>query len=219
MDQWAQLSQRYHEWTPPLIPSREDVEMYRNQLKGRERTLLLGVTPTLIPLASAAVDHNPRIIEMIHPDAILGDWGDLPFGSDFDAVIGDGCLTVFQGTSAAFFQQVKKVLKKGGRLVMRTFIAPESKRDLRDVLKEKETTGFHAFKWKVAHTLANPHISVKDLYRAIKPIYDHPTLDVYKDSDLVYYFPKLTELPAWSHIQFGSSYELAELCPVITWDF
>ena len=77
--------------------------------------------------------------------------------------------------------------------------------------------GFHAFKWRVAHAIANPYVRVKDLYQVIKPVLDHPTLEPYRESDLIYYFPKLSELPAWDQIQFSSSYELAERCPVITW--
>ena len=150
---------------------------------------------------------------------MLGDWRDLPFESEFDALIGDGCLTVFQGSPEVFFEQAKKALKPNGRLILRLFISPERKESLQSVLKEKHTMGFHAFKWRVAQSLADPYVSVKTLYQVIRPIWDHPTLEVYENSDLIYYFPKLSELPRWDHIQFASSYELAERCPVITWKF
>lgn len=216
MDQWTKILERLDEWTSPLRPSPEDVAMYRNQLKEGEQTLLLGVTPELQPLASIAVDNNPQVIKHC-PDAVLGDWSNLPFESKFDALFGDGCLTVFQGSPELFFQQAKKALKPNGRLILRLFISPESKEDLQSVVKNREGMGFHAFKCKVAQSLANPYISVKTLYEVIRPIWDHPTLEVYQNSDLVYYFPKLSELPPWDHIQFGSSYELAERCPVVTW--
>ncbi len=188
-DYWGTISERFDEWTAPLRPSPEDVQMFKSQLQPVSRTLLLGVTPELQPLATLAVDNNPRAIERHRATAILGDWRDLPFEAEFDAALGDGSLNVFQGTAELFFQQTGKVLKKKGRLVLRVFISPEIKEDL----------------------------PVKDLYHVIKPIYDHPTLELYRESDLVYYFPKLSELPPWDKIQFGTSYELAERCPVITW--
>jgi SAM-dependent methyltransferase len=219
MDQWAKMSERFHEWGSPLRPTAEDVSMFQSQLKATDQTLLLGVTQELQPLAALAVDHNPRVIEVCKAGAVLADWANLPFESTFDAAIGDGCLTVFQGAPDLFFQQIKKVLKPNGRLILRQFISPESKEDLQSVLKRKEEMGFHAFKWRVAHALANPYVAVKEIYRAIHPIWDHPTLDVYRNSELVYYFPKLSELPSWDRIQFGTTYELAERCPVITWQF
>ena len=217
IDYWAKISARFNEWTAPLRPSPEDVEMFKKQLGAQSRTLLLGVTCELQPLAAIAVDNNPKVIEIHHAHAILGDWKDLPFESEFDAVIGDGCLTVFQGPPEIVFQQAKKVLKKNGRLSLRVFISPELKEDLDFVLGKKEEMGFHAFKWRVAQAMAAPYVRVKDLYQVIKPVYDHPTLEFYRESDLIYYFPKLSELPPWDEIQFGSSYELAERCPVITW--
>jgi hypothetical protein len=127
-------------------------------------------------------------------------------------------LNVFQGTPELFFQQVRKVLKKNGSLTLRMFISPETKEDLATVIEKKGEMGFHAFKWRVAQALADPYVRVKDLYCIMKAVYDHPTLEVYQESDLVYYFPKLSELPPWDNIQFGNSYELADRCPIITWN-
>ena len=216
-DYWGQISERFNEWTAPLRPSLEDVEMFRSLLDSDSKILLLGVTAELQALATVAVDNNPQAIQTTRAHAILGDWGDLPFGPEFDAVIGDGSLNVFQGTPELFFQQTRKVLKKNGQLTLRVFISPETREDLESVLQKRGEMGFHAFKWRVAQALANPYVRVKDLYRVIKPVYDHPTLALYQESDHVYYFPKLSELPPWDKIQFGTSYELADRCPVITW--
>ena len=102
-DYWGEISERFDEWTAPLRPSPEDVEMFKNLLDPGSWTLLLGVTSELQSLASIAVDHNPRAIEVHRANAVLGDWSDLPFGPEFDAAIGDGCLNVFQGTPKLFF--------------------------------------------------------------------------------------------------------------------
>lgn len=215
MDQWAQISERIDEWTSPLRPSPEDVSLFKNQLREGDRVLLLGVTPALVPLAHKVVDHNPKVIEIFGTNAALGDWQNLPFEGQFDALIGDGCLTVFQNRPEVFFQQAKKALKPGGRLILRVFLAPEKKEDPAFVLQKPEGN-FHAFKWRVAHALANPYVPVQDLYKTVRSVWDHPTLEVYRNSDLIYYFPRLSDLPRWDHIQFGH-YELADRCPVVTW--
>jgi hypothetical protein len=98
------------------------------------------------------------------------------------------------------------------------FTSPEEKEDLESVLASMGEMGFHAFKWRVAHALANPYVPVRKIYEVIRPVWDHPTLAVYEHSDWIYYFPKLSELPPWYHIQFGRSYELSERCPVVTWN-
>ncbi len=218
-DQWGKISERFNEWTAPLRPSPEDVGLFKNRLSLSSKTLLLGVTPELQSLAIVAVDNNPRAIEIHGANAVLGDWRDLPFGPEFDAAIGDGSLNVFQGSQELFFQQVRKVLKTKGSLTLRVFISPEKKEDLATVLKKKEEMGFHAFKWRVAHAIANPYLPVKELYRVMKSVSDHPTLEIYRESDLIYYFPKLSQLPLWDKIEFGTTYELADRCPVITWNF
>jgi len=216
-DYWCTISERFNEWTPPLRPSPEDVEIFRSQLPGQGKTLLLGVTPELHSLATIAVDHSPRAIEVHRAHAVLGDWGNLPFGSEFHAVIGDGALNVFQGPQEQFFEQAKKVLQAKGRLILRLFISPELKEDVSAVLEKKEEMGFHAFKWRVAQAMANPYVRVQDLYRILRPICDHSTLELYRQSDQIYYFPKLSELPPWDRIHFCTSYELAERCPILTW--
>jgi SAM-dependent methyltransferase len=217
MNQWLEMSKRWNEWGSPLKPCPEDVAMFKSQIVPNSKILLLGVTPALFPLANIAIDNNPEIVKL-HPNySMVGDWADLPFESAFDALIGDGCLTVFQGAPELFFQQAKKALKLKGRLILRLFISPESKESLQTIFAQKEKIGFHAFKWRVAHALANPYLSVQKLRETILPIWNHPTLEVYQDSPLIYYFPKLSELPKWDHIQWGKGYELAERCPVITW--
>ena len=49
-------------------------------------------------------------------------------------MIGDGCLTVFQGSQELVFQQAQKTLKPNGRLILRLFIAPDSREDIRCVM-------------------------------------------------------------------------------------
>ena len=97
MNLWTLRAAHLDLWTSPVRPSSEDVGMFKNQLEAADKTLLLGVTQELEPLATLAVDHNPAVIEIHRAHAILADWAELPFESEFDAVIGDGCLNAFQG--------------------------------------------------------------------------------------------------------------------------
>ncbi len=217
MELWGKIAKRFDEWGAPLRPSPEDVSLFKMEIKPGSRTLLLGVTAELKSLATIAIDNNPQMIKQYPENAILGDWSNLPFENEFDTVIGDGCLTVFQEKPELFFQQIKKALKNNGKLILRTFIAPEEKEDIHEILKNKEGLSFHALKWRLAQSLADPYIPVKNIYKILKPIYNHPTLDLYKGSDLIYYFPKLSELPKWDHIQFATTYELSDRCPLITW--
>lgn len=219
MDYWGKISTQFQGWTPPLRPSSEDVLLFKAQLKEGSKTLLLGVTEEIAPLADLAIDNTPEMVELSQTPVILGDWRDLPFDSEFDTVIGDGCLTVFQEKPDLFFEQVKKVLKPNGTLVLRVFTSPDEKEDLETIIQEKDEMGFHAFKWRLAQHFANPYVPVKEILKHVKPIWDHPSLDIYKDSDAVYYFPKLAELPCWNHITFPKTYPLANRCPVITWHF
>lgn len=218
MKLWKRVSSRFNEWTPPLRPSPEDVDCFLKQIKPSDKVLLLGLTSELLPLAHTAIDNNSDHIEEHKEFAVCGDWSELPFDSQFDVIIGDGCLTVFQHNPMLLFKQAKKALKPGGKLILRVFISPEKKESLEFVINDKDRTGFHAFKWRVAQALANPYVNVKQIYKTIQPVWQHPTLDVYKGVDYEYYFPKLSELPKWSDIAFSKSYELAERCPIITWN-
>lgn len=218
-DHWSQLAERPNIWKAPLRPSPEDVTHFQSQILPGSRTLLLGVTSELQPFAAVAVDNNLKAVQSNPELAVFADWADLPFESEFDTVIGDGCLNVFQGSPELFFTQMKKVLKKPGRLILRIFTSPEEREKLSDVLQAKEEMGFDAFQLRVTNALANPFVSVQNRCQAIKPVWDHPNLKIYQGSNLVYYHPKLSELPEWNAIQWSSSYELAERCPVVTWQF
>lgn len=218
-DHWSHLVLQPNIWTSPLRPSPEDVDHFRTQLIPGSRTLLLGVTSELLPFATVAVDNNLNAVQINPERAIFGDWANLPFESEFDAVIGDGCLNIFQGDPEVFFKQMKKVLKKPGKLILRIFTAPEEREPLSEVFKAKEQMGFFAFQLRVTNAMATPYVSVQDRVRTIKSVWDHPKLEIYKDSSLIYYHPKLTDLPPYDAIQFSFSYELAELCPIVTWNF
>jgi hypothetical protein len=218
-DHWSKFIERPEDWTAPITPSPDDVFHFRSELQPHFRTLLLGVTPALQPFAQVAVDNNPIAVQR-SPFAVLGDWGKLSFDSEFDAVIGDGCLNIFQGGPELLFSQAKKVLKKpGGKLVLRIFVSPEIREDLAHVLQTQNQTNFHAFKLRVTQAMANPFVSVAERGKIMRQVSNHPNLDVYEGSKLIYYHPKLSQLPPFTSIRWSHSYELAERCPIVTWVF
>lgn len=219
MNQWDDMSKKWAEWGPPLRPTLEDVNLFKSQLP-QKADFLLGVTPELQNLAETAIDNNPQAIEIHQAKAILADWREAPIRSaSASLIIGDGSLNVLDDGCQRFFPEMQRILKSKGKLILRVFVSPENRDSLDQVLKEKDSYGFHAFKWKVAQALANPFVAVKTIYETILPVRNHPTLEVYKNSDAIYFFPKLSELPPYQQITYPISYELAERCPTITWEF
>lgn len=218
-DQWGEMAEKFSLWSSPQRPCQEDVELFEKLHRGHGSTLLLGVTKELHHLATAAIDNNPKMIEKFRGDlpVFFGDWADLPFEKEFDTIIGDGSLNGFDKGPDLFFSQAKKALKKNGDVLLRVFIAPEIKEDVDRVIETKNLTEFHAFKWRIAAALADPFVPVQKIYDVIYPIWNHKTLDVYNGSDLVYYFPKLSELPPYDAIIYPNSYELAKRCPLLLW--
>lgn len=216
---WKYLVESPNLWKAPLRPSTEDVKHVEKEIIEGSRTLLLGVTSELQQFAEVAIDNNLDAVLANPKIAIFGDWADLPFESEFDTIIGDGCLNVFQGGPETFFNQMKKALKKSGKLVLRVFTSPENRENLNDVLNSRESMGFDAFQLRVTNAIANPYVSVQERCKIIKSVWNHPNLEIYQGSNLVYYHPKLSELPPYESISYSSSYELAERCPIITWKF
>lgn len=217
MEYWEKIDAQFDLWTAPHRPSQSDIRAFQKAIPPGGKTLLLGLTKELLPLATCALDSNKNPANNLGIQTIRGCWDNIPFLEEFDAVIGDGCLTIFQNDPNILFEQAFKALKPGGIFSLRVFIAPEEREDLSTIIVEKNILGFHAFKWRVAHCLSNPYVKVKDIYNVLKPICSHPTLEIYKDAEVNYYFPKLSALPKWDIIHFNDDYDLADRCPIITW--
>ncbi len=217
MHLWETISNRFDEWTPPLRPGPDDITAFAHTINKQDNVLLLGLTEELLPLSAKAIDLNEPLVKKNPEKALVGNWNALPFENTFDVILGDGCFTVFQDPLDLLFEQAMKALKKGGRFVQRVFIAPEIQENLDVVLSQRHRHTFHAFKWRVAHAMATPYVPVKAFYDVLFPLTQNKTLEVYKDDDSSYFFPKLSELPKWDRIHFNTSYDLAERCPIITW--
>jgi SAM-dependent methyltransferase len=215
---WSELAKQWEEYGAPFRPAKEVVQIFEKETIGK--TLLLGATPELQKLAYLAVDNDLEALR-IHkpPTSILADWRALPLPtSHFDTVIGDGSLNVLNDGFTLLFPEIKRILKPEGQLILRVFISPEKRDSLESVIGSKnQFKGFLAFKLALYQALANPFARVMDVHKIAASVWSHPNLLIKRDPEAVLYFPKLSELPTWSKIQYASSYELADRCPIITW--
>ena len=125
---WAKLG-------APQRPPRQVVEAMRPLLAGRH-ALQLGVTPEIAALSASgvAVDSSAPMIRKAWPGdsgahrAILGNWLAMPLeAGSVDAVFGDASLSVLQWPDecAAVLREVARVLRFGGRMVLRCFAGPD----------------------------------------------------------------------------------------------
>lgn len=71
----------------PLAPNKEDVAIYRELIGDARNVLLLGNTPALMDLCSAAMDSDPFLDD---PRVIHQDWTTNTV--KYEAIIGDGVL-------------------------------------------------------------------------------------------------------------------------------
>ena len=149
-------------------------------------TLLLGDTQELIHIADSVADERSG-----------KNWFDTK-SNVWNTIIGDGCLTC---CDERLIHYMLSVLRPGGKLVLRVFLR-NTHPDLSPSLQIRKFQGFK-----------ENYISVKDLYEKYG---DTPTTRDYKDSDYVYYFPDLWQLPKFSEIHY-QKYKYGQFFPIIVW--
>jgi SAM-dependent methyltransferase len=246
---WSQLG-------PPLRPPADVIVAVREQITDlRGRALLLGVTPELADVAPhlVAVDRNFSMVANVWPGntssryAIVGDWRCLSFEQDtFSICIGDGSLSFlrFPDEIVTLLVELNRVLKTGGRMVFRLYLAPDMAETI-STLKDEALSGkinnFHAFKLRLAMALAArqsvPQIRVGDILDAFNSLFENrqelvqavrwsreqiDTIDFYKDSAVLYFFPKKDQILSLvskvchdAQLVPSGNYEMSELCPLL----
>lgn len=262
IDDGARPRDFHHRWPtlqPPLRPH-GDVVAAVNGLIGAcaDPILLLGVTPELAAIRRAmiAVDWSRDMIALAWPgdtavrQAILGDWKALPVGNgSVGAVIGDGILTMLNWPqeAAVVASEIQRVLRPGGRAVLRCFATPEQPETIDYVgqLSSKGLMPYHEWRlrFNMAAARADGHVSITsarlyELYEA-----DWPNrrdyidacgwpgealaeIDAYRESAYIHSYPKRSEISelvsqVWTgHAQFveTSGYPGAEHCPLLVLD-
>lgn len=251
---WFAHAQQWSRVTSPLRPNDEDINLMKRALHASQGTcLLFGVTPEIASSFSplVAVDNNAGMIEKlwktgIEARAIQADWLDLPLpDNSFGYGIGDGSINMllYQDQYQTWFDQIKRVLVPGGRLVIRIFARPieaESLNSVKQIALKGLIGNFHAFKWRWAMALVasnqTPNIHVTQILNTFNeyfpdrlalsniskwPVADIATIDVYQNSSAIYSFPTIQEVR--NSIPSGlreveivyASYELADRCPIM----
>jgi SAM-dependent methyltransferase len=249
---WSQLG-------PPLRPPADVAAAIHEQIKDRPgRALLLGVTPELADVAPdlVAVDRNASMVAHVWPGntasrcAIVADWRKTNFASGaFSVCIADGSLSflTFPDETAGLFHELSRILKKGGRAVFRLYLPadpPETIAALRDEALAGKIDNFHAFKIRLAMSLAGqksvPQIRVAGILEAFNSLFRDreelvratqwsreqiDTIDYYRDSSVFFTFPTQDRLLSvvsriCPDVRLVSSgrYEMAERCPLLVVD-
>ena len=246
---------------PPLRPNADVAAAIGALLEehgiGDDPVLLLGVTPELatVPRRVIALDWSADMIAIAWPGdtadrrAVIGDWKRMPIAeSSVAAAIGDGALTMlaWPAEQPLLFEQLRRVIRPGGRIVLRCFATPDPCETIEAVRADAMAGAlpFHAFKQRfnmavsVAEGLPNVASALlHDRFEALFP--DRPALsrasgwsfetiaeiDAYRGSRYVHCYPSraaiLDLVPDWArNVRFveTTGYPLAERCPLLVID-
>jgi hypothetical protein len=261
---WQQNARNWRFIGPPLRPQAEDLAFIecalaavRPDSRAGTRVVLLGVTPEIARLRRPerstliALDHNPHMIRRIWPgselsvpaSAVLSDWRAMPIASGTcDAVLGDGYhpLLGHPDRVLALGAEIRRVLNRRGRHVLRAFVRParpEHPAAVFEDLAAGRIANFHVFKWRLAMSLHGGlndgvrlgavwdawHRAVPDARELSRRLgWDDrviATIDAYQGSEARYLFPTLGELRTLLAEHFIElecrvpGYALGERCP------
>ena len=260
-DHFSRIVPQWSHFGPPLRPSPDDTAVVQRIVSGLDaaaHAVVLGLTPEIIACSwpvdvkLSAVDHSPSMIKALWPpakapvdaQAILADWCAMPFAAGtIDLVAGDGCyvLQTYPAGFAKLTHEVCRVLRPGGRFVIRVFLRPdrpESVADISRALAAGEIGSVHSLKLRLLGALhgasgAGSHLD--EVWRAWKSMPAIPAalagtrgwtveeivgIQSYRDMDARYYLPTLAEFRC--SIESSSfreeecvrgRHELADHCP------
>ena len=195
-----------------------------------------------------AVERSADVIGAIFPatagaEVVVADWRALPRpDASLDLVIGDGSLSnlAFPADYRLLAAELGRVLAPGGRVALRLFAAPETREPLAAVavaLASGTIGSVHALKWRIAMAIQpdDRNVAVADIGRAFDELVPDraaladrrgwdpaviATIDVYRDSTLVYSFPTQAEVgaalaPLVTVACHTPTYELGDRCPTL----
>jgi SAM-dependent methyltransferase len=253
---WSEFPRVWAQYTPPLRPNGEVVAAVRDRIGAPGgRTLLLGVTPELADIAPnvVAVDKNPSMVANLWPGnndrrcAVVGNWLNTNFAADvFDCCVGDGSLNAvrYPDEMRLLCSEVARVLRSGGKIVLRVFIMPDATETMEAVQQSAiggKFRSFHGFKWRLAMAIAGqanqPSIEMRRVFDAFSRMFpdrdrlvaitgwsrdEIDTIDILQDSVAISSFPTRGQLLSVVSAAFVNSrlvpvgtYEAAELCPLL----
>jgi ubiquinone/menaquinone biosynthesis C-methylase UbiE len=253
---WEDMARKWARVKPPLRPNAEVAAAVKAELAPLGGpTLLLGVTPELATIAAPliGIDRNPGMIACAWPGnapgrhAVQGDWLAMPVAGDSIAnAIGDGSFNTlaYPDGYVRLFDQLARVLKPGGRVIVRNFTTPvagDTLAAVRAATLARRIVSLHAFKWHLAMAVVaqseSPNIRVTQIRDSFHEIFpdqaelmtatgwtedEIDTIEVYKGSIVSFSFPTLPQFQQVLPAGFGAmrvlssgSYEMADRCPII----
>jgi hypothetical protein len=167
---------------PPLRPCPEDSAIME-QLVDRwvrkaqaavSQAVILGVTQEIVGMRwpekthILAFDREPARIKSLWPRhlpnaaALCSNWLELPLVDGYaDLVLADGSFTLlkFPGEYRDLSKELARILSPGGIVVVRLYVAPDSKESVDDIFKDLwggKISNFNTFKWRLAMALLDP---------------------------------------------------------------
>jgi SAM-dependent methyltransferase len=264
-DHFSKVAASWSHFGPPLRPWPDDsaaVQRVVSTLGNNARAVVLGLTPEIIgcdwpaDVRLSAVDHSPKMIEQLWPPArgpansevILADWCAMPIEpGTIDLVAGDGCYIVLphpQGYDD-LTRSVHRVLRPGGRYVIRVFLRPDRPEPVADIKRAfaaGKVGSVHALKLRLLaalHGASGAGSRLDDVWQGWKSMPPLPaalagvrgwtaeeitTIEGYRAMDARYYLPTLSEFrksvaPFLDEVDctFGR-YELGDRCPTLVFE-
>jgi SAM-dependent methyltransferase len=261
---WDDVASSFAALGPPLKPSDEDIDFLeeavaawaREHPRERHSATLLGVTRQIAEMrwpetwSLLAIDQSLPMAQIIWPGdipgkrwAICGDWLDLPRGAASSAVvIGDGsanCVKFPEGLRE-LAENIRRVMRPDGILLLRCFVQPEVKERPEDVFSDLvglRVASFHHFKFRLLMAMqrrSSEGIVLHDVYEEwMKNRIDEEwlaertgweargigTIHNYRDKGSVHTFPTLSEFRTVLHEYFDEvaisipTYSTGERCP------
>lgn len=242
---------------PPLRPAPAAVAAVAQHLAGiADSLVLLGVTPELaaLPRAMIAVDWSADMIALAWPGdsaarrALLGDWKALPLpDASVGGAMGDGALTMlgWPDEQQRVLAELARVVRPGGRVVLRCFATPEPAEPVAAVAAAALTGAlpFHLFKLRFNMAAARevPALTISsatlyDRFDALLPDgparaatgwseTDFAEMAAYRGSAYRHAYPTRSELltlarewPGTAQLIETHDYPGAEHCPLLVLD-
>jgi SAM-dependent methyltransferase len=160
-ERWDHAARTWSQFEPPLVPSPEDsavIERVAAALAdehGGLTAVMLGVTPQTASLhwpanvRLTAFDYSSAMIEELWPapgtpataQAMQADWSKVPVETgSVDLVAGDHSLGVLSWPDGVemVLAELRRILKPGGRFVLRSFLRPDQREDLDAIVADLE---------------------------------------------------------------------------------
>jgi SAM-dependent methyltransferase len=266
-DHWGRLATFWSLLGSPLRPAAQDMAVaeavarsWRQSHPGAPlHALVLGATPEYAAMAwpdgasVVAIDRSEAMLGALWPGGEgpparrgqAGDWRALALADgSVDLALGDGCFTVveFPDEARQVTRELGRVLRPGGRLVVRVFARPEAREELDEVaaaLWAGRIGSLHALKWRLAMAVQPARarrVAVVDVWHAFVRICPDAsrlvtqlgwppqvlaTIEPYRESAAAYAFPTLEEMRAVladGFIELAChvpGYELGDRCPTL----